>query len=103
MVELLAGALIGDMFSLESSANDTHRVGAPFGGELILAIDPGHCNGSADHLSRAEYLFDEVLSQPGTRLPSQRRYTARQRNIIEGVDVSTTLLDQLEQLKHNKA
>lgn len=103
MVELLAGALIGDMFSIESSANDTHGVGAPFGGELILAIDPSHCNRSADHLSRAEYLFQEVLSQPGTRLPSQRRHITRQRHIAEGVDVSTTMLDQLDQLKNGKA
>jgi LDH2 family malate/lactate/ureidoglycolate dehydrogenase len=99
MVELLAGALIGDLFSLESSAQDTHRAGAPRGGEFLLAIDPAQCAGSSDYLGRAEQLFDEVLQQPGTRLPSQRRYQARQRHIADGVDVSVILLDQLEGLQ----
>lgn len=103
MVELLAGALIGDLFSLESSASDTHGAGAPLGGELILAIDPAHCNRSGDHLSRAEYLFSEVLNQPGTRLPSQRRHAARQRHLQEGVEVSGTLLDELQELMTRKA
>lgn len=98
MVELLAGALIGDLFSLESSANDTHGAGAPLGGELILAIDPAHCNASGDHLSRAEQLFSQILDQPGTRLPSQRRHAARQQHVQEGVMVSGQLLEDLQKL-----
>ena len=98
MVELLAGALIGDLFSLESSASDSHGVGAPLGGELILAIDPAHCNRSGDHLSRAEFLFSEILNQPGTRLPSQRRHIARQRHQKEGVMVSGKMLAELQAL-----
>ena len=96
MVELLAGALIGDLFSLESSASDTHGVGAPLGGELILALDPAHCNDSGDHLSRAEFLFSEILDQPGTRLPSQRRHLARKQHIKEAVMVSGPLLADLQ-------
>ncbi|MGQ7846532.1 Ldh family oxidoreductase [Granulosicoccus sp. 3-233] len=99
MVELLAGALIGDLFSLESSANDSHGVGAPLGGELILAIDPAHCNAGGDHLARAEYLFSEILDQPGTRLPSQRRYAAREQHSRDGVMVSGQLLADLQALK----
>jgi LDH2 family malate/lactate/ureidoglycolate dehydrogenase len=98
MVELLAGALIGDLFSTESSAHDTHRAGAPLGGEFIMAIDPLHCNANGDHLSRAEQLFSSVLDQPGTRLPSQRRYAARQRHTAQGVDVSVALLDEVHAL-----
>lgn len=98
MVELLAGALIGDLFSLESSASDSHGVGAPLGGELILAIDPAHCNRSGDHLSRAEFLFSEILDQPGTRLPSQRRHIARQQHQKEGVMVSGQMLAELQAL-----
>lgn len=99
MVELLAGALIGDLFSVESSVNDAHGVGAPYGGELILAIDPMHCNRSGDHLSRAEFLFREILDQPGTRLPSQRRHLARQRHVAEGVVVNGQMLADLQALK----
>ncbi|ASJ76657.1 Ldh family oxidoreductase [Granulosicoccus antarcticus] len=101
MVELLAGALIGDAFSVEASANDTHGAGISPGGELILAIDPSHCSGSTDHLARSEYLFQEILNQPGTRLPSQRRYKVRQQHIAEGVDVSLAMLNELEQLKND--
>lgn len=40
MVELLAGPLIGDMTSAESLAWDNGAGGLPYGGELILALDP---------------------------------------------------------------
>lgn len=99
MVELLAGALIGDLFSVESSTHDTHSVGAPFGGEFIIAIDPEHCARSTPFLERAESLFAEVLKQPGTRLPSERRYAKRQQHMAEGVSVSASLLDELQSLR----
>lgn len=98
MVELLAGALIGDKFSHESMAADTHSVGAPLGGEFIMVIDPSHCNRSTNHLVRAEELFAAVLDQPGTRLPSQRRYTTRQQHLSHGVDVSERMLTELDEL-----
>ena len=101
MVELLAGALIGDRFSTESSAADTHGTGAPFGGEFILAIDPHHCapdnRTSNRHLDRAEFLFEELLSQPGTRLPSDRRYKVRDENMKNGVSINAALLEELSQ------
>ena len=101
MVELLAGALIGDLFSSESSAHDTHQVGAPFGGEFIIAIAPDHCVAAGQkslHLERAEQLFGQVLDEPGTRLPSERRYLTRRTSISEGVQVSTPLLKQVREL-----
>lgn len=97
MVELLAGALIGDNFSVESSAHDTHGVGAPMGGELLLAIDPSHF-GSGNHLERCEYLFEQILAQPGTRLPSQRRYDTRLESTQVGVQVANVLLAELDVL-----
>ena len=100
MVELLAGALIGDLFSSESSAADSQGVGAPLGGEFIMAIDPAHCNGSTNHLLRAEQLFADVLEQPGTRLPSQRRYSTRVKHLEDGVDVSEKMLDDLAALQN---
>ena len=100
MVELLAGALIGDLFSSESSAADTQKVGAPLGGEFIIAIDPAHCCRSTNPLARAEQLFASVLEQPGTRLPSQRRYSTRIKHVEQGVDVSLKMLDELAALQH---
>ncbi|MFK7995194.1 MAG: Ldh family oxidoreductase [Granulosicoccus sp.] len=98
MVELLAGALIGDNFSVESSAQDSHGVGAPLGGELLLAMDPEHF-GSGNYLARSEYLFEQVLAQPGTRLPSQRRYDVRLKSDKTGVEVSDILLAELAALR----
>jgi len=99
MVELLAGALIGDLFSTESHKKDTHGVGAPLGGEFIMAIDPAHCNQGSQHLSRAEQLFAAVLDQPGTRLPSERRYAARKIHLRDGVEVSEQQLEELHTLE----
>ena len=46
MVELLAGPLIGDMTSAESLAWDKGAGGLPYGGELILALDPARFLGT---------------------------------------------------------
>lgn len=94
MIELLAGALIGDLFSFESTERDTHGTGAPFGGEFIIAISPEHfrADKSAPHaFDRAELLFDRILSQEGTRLPSSRRFAARQETQQHGVRVNEAL------------
>jgi LDH2 family malate/lactate/ureidoglycolate dehydrogenase len=75
MVELLAGPLIGDMTSAESLAWDNGAGGLPYGGELILALDPDRFLGTdaARHLARAETLFIG-MQQQGARLPGERRY-----------------------------
>ena len=101
MVELLAGALIGDLFSYESSQKDTHGVGAPSGGEFLIAINPTACvlGEQADsQQSRAEMLFEKLLSQPGTRLPSSRRYEARKRSEANGVDIPEKLFEEITAL-----
>ena len=92
MVELLAGPLIDDMTSAESIAADKGRGGSPIGGELILAIDPAGFLGEAvqAHLTRAEAMFAAIEGQ-GARLPSQRRYAARARSLVEGVTIPAAL------------
>jgi delta1-piperideine-2-carboxylate reductase len=92
MVELLAGPLIGDMTSRESIAADRGRGGSPIGGELIVAIDPAGFLGDAviEHLARAEAMFAAIEVQ-GARLPSQRRYAARDRSLAEGVVIAPAL------------
>ncbi len=40
MVELLAGAMIGEFLSIESVEDDAGKGGPPKGGELIIALDP---------------------------------------------------------------
>lgn len=101
MIELLAGALIGDLFSYESTAQDEAKIGAPFGGEFLIAIDPVHTlvDGNTEQAqARAEALFARILEQDGTRLPSERRFKARERTISNGIEVSTTLHNQITKL-----
>ena len=70
---------------------DEHKIGAPFGGEFLMVIDPAHGvlpgapNNSAE---RAELLFKAILEQEGTRLPSDRRYLAREKSLAEGILIS---------------
>jgi len=100
MVELLAGALVGDVFSFEAQARDT-GTGAPCGGEFIMAIDPARCVPGGDkqaQLDHAETLFARILAQDGTRLPSDRRFAARQRTPEQGISIPQSLYDSISDL-----
>lgn len=96
MIELIAGPLIGDMTSAESMAFDEGAGASPRGGVLFLALDPAGFLGdaAAEHLARAEQLF-EAITGMGARLPSQRRYAARARTAAEGMRVPRGLYDEV--------
>ena len=72
MIELLAGALIGDMTSLESMAFDGGAGATPCHGELLLAFDPKAFLGDdlEAGLQRAEHLFAAITDQGHACLPS---------------------------------
>lgn len=99
MVELIAGPLIGDLTSVESMAHAGGVPSAPYHGELLLALDPTRFLGDqADaHLARAELVFEGIQGQ-GARLPSQRRYDARERSVRDGVRISESLYEDLQAL-----
>jgi delta1-piperideine-2-carboxylate reductase len=99
MIELMAGPLIGDMTSAESMAFDEGVGAAPCHGELILAFDPKVFLGAdaTEHVARAEKMFDSIVGQ-GARLPSQRRYEARERSKANGVRIPKPLYDDLQAL-----
>lgn len=92
MVELMAGALIGDWTSRESQTFDDGAGVAPCHGELILAFDPAAFGGedAGAQQQRAEQLFAAITDQ-GARLPSQRRFAARARSQAEGIAVPAGL------------
>ncbi|MGY3670974.1 Ldh family oxidoreductase (plasmid) [Marinovum sp. KMM 9989] len=97
MIELMAGPLIDDLTSLESMEYAAGNGGAPYHGEIILAFDPAQFSGGkqADNSDRAERLFADIVDQ-GARLPSQRRYAARARNLERGyVEISAALHEDL--------
>lgn len=93
MVELIAGPLIGDLTSAESLDWDAGTKSSPYHGELIIAMDPKRFLGdqAASHLQRAESLFASIERQ-GARLPSARRYEARERSELFGVQIDDALI-----------
>ncbi|WP_323120511.1 Ldh family oxidoreductase [Burkholderia alba] len=92
MVELLAGALIGDLTSRESLDFDAGVGATPCHGELVLALDPRVFLGEGYDagLARGESVLEAIASQ-GARLPSQRRFEARVRSEANGVRIPGAL------------
>ena len=76
MVELLAGALVGDNFSYETAEKDNNDGGPPSGGEFILAISPDKLSGN-DWDKHSSEFFDKMKSMDGVRLPGERRHKNR--------------------------
>jgi len=76
MVELMAGALIGDNFSFETAAKDNNDGSPPSGGEFILAVSPDKLSGK-DWNKHANEFFEKMKSMEGVRLPGERRHKNR--------------------------
>ena len=76
MVELLAGALVGETFSYETAAKDNNDGGPPRGGEFILAISPEKIAG-LDWGKHSDEFFKKMQSMDGVRLPGERRHKNR--------------------------
>ena len=76
MVELLAGALVGETFSYETAAKDNKDGGPPSGGEFILAISPDKIAG-ANWDKHSDEFFNKMKSMDGVRLPGERRHKNR--------------------------
>ena len=102
MVELMAGALIGDLNSQASMDFDAGKGGAPYHGHLLLAFDPQRFAGSDWPASqdRAEAMFAAITDQ-GARLPSERRFAARAESAKRGISVPRGLLGDVEGLLGN--
>ncbi|WP_319411756.1 Ldh family oxidoreductase [uncultured Cohaesibacter sp.] len=86
MIELLAGAMIGDLTSPEALEALGTTTLAPHHGELILALDPIKFSQgrTSDPFARAEMMLEAIAGQ-GARLPSQRRFAARKQTLAEGI------------------
>jgi delta1-piperideine-2-carboxylate reductase len=99
MIELLAGALIGDLTSSEARAASKHMGLTPRHGELIIAFDPASfaAGEGPSHIERAEALLTAVTDQ-GARLPSERRYAARLRTAKDGIRIAPGLYAELTAL-----
>lgn len=101
MIELLAGPLINDLTSQESQLAAKDGASLPFGGELIIAIDPKIILGDAFESAqqRAENYLQQ-FSEMGVRLPSERRFNARDENLKKGeLTLSKSLIEDLIALR----
>lgn len=89
MIELLAGIMIGDLTSPEVLDFLGTTTLAPRHGELILAFSPEvFAKGRpGDPFARAEILLDAIIGQ-GARLPSQRRFRAREETAAQGISLT---------------
>lgn len=93
MVELLAAGLSGSNFSYEATAEDPGWNGPTSNGEFIMAISPATVSGGDGFGAHCESLFERILDEPGTRLPSQRRYDNRAAG--GPVELPTALYDEI--------
>ncbi|MDH2328169.1 Ldh family oxidoreductase [Cereibacter sp. SYSU M97828] len=99
MIELLAGAMIGDLTSPEARAELGGMSMLPRHGELVLAFSPDRfaAGRPGDPFARAEALFDAILGQ-GARLPSQRRHAARTKALADGIALNDEEQSELARL-----
>ncbi|PIV78793.1 MAG: sulfolactate dehydrogenase [Rhodobacteraceae bacterium CG17_big_fil_post_rev_8_21_14_2_50_63_15] len=91
MVEVLAAGLTGAHFSHEATSLGDDLGGPPRLGQTLIAVHPG----SADIARRIESLLSDMASQPGVRVPGDRRHANRRHISVAGVVVSDPLLSQL--------
>lgn len=98
MVELLVGAMIGEFLSFESLEDDGDKGGPPKGGELIIAMDPTKYGDPDGFTLRGEKLFEAILAQEGTRLPSSRRFENRMKTVKTGIYIPQSLNQSILEL-----
>lgn len=97
MIELLAGIMIGDLTSPEALAALGTTSLYPSHGELVIAFSPGAFSAGrpGNPLLRAETLFEAIVGQ-GARLPSQRRFLAREKSERDGIGLTAQEMERLD-------
>jgi (2R)-3-sulfolactate dehydrogenase (NADP+) len=94
MVEILAGALSASCFGYESSSYFAAEGAPPRAGQVLIGINPGpFSEGRFD--ARLSDLLEAIESQPGARLPGQKRLQARASATDNGVTLPAALNDEL--------
>jgi (2R)-3-sulfolactate dehydrogenase (NADP+) len=94
MVELLTAGLAGANFAFEASSFFSADGPPPRIAQTFIVLDP-QAFGGRNFLDRVEALVEDVLSQPGTRLPGERRHHNRATARAYGVAVDDDLLAEL--------
>ncbi len=97
MVEILSAALTGAGFGFEATSFLDAEGGPPNAGQFFVALAPDRLAGGG-FAKRVEVLLSQVLAQPNTRLPGDRRLDNRARAAQHGLDVGDELISALETL-----
>ncbi|MDO5604385.1 MAG: Ldh family oxidoreductase [Paracoccus sp. (in: a-proteobacteria)] len=99
MIELLAGAMIGDLTSPEARDYLGSMDLLPHHGELLIAMSPERfaAGRPGDPFARAETLLNAIAGQ-GARLPSQRRFAARAVAERDGITLSADEMARLDDM-----
>jgi (2R)-3-sulfolactate dehydrogenase (NADP+) len=95
IVDVLAAALTGASFSYQASSFGTNEGGPPDVGQLFIALSPALTGGQAMG-QRIEELVATLESQPGARLPGDKRHENRRKAEREGVEVPADLVAKLQ-------
>ncbi|MEM6487447.1 MAG: Ldh family oxidoreductase [Pseudomonadota bacterium] len=98
MVELLAGAVAGDLFSPEAGRADNRDGGPPRGGEFLLALDIARFGHGEGWRARSEAFLDALSALDGVRLPGARRHANRATALAQGVSPDPNRLKTLRTL-----
>jgi len=99
MVEIMATAFAGGMFSKDASSFFTPDGAPPRVGQFLIAISPGHHSGP--FLDRLEELLDHIAQLDGARLPGERRLECRQKAREHGLLVPSHYLKTAEALANS--
>jgi (2R)-3-sulfolactate dehydrogenase (NADP+) len=97
MIEILAAALTGSSWGWEASSFFDDKGGPPDMGQVFIALDPGRLSGGA-YDARMQVLLAAVATEPGVRLPGERRLAARERAAREGLSVPRAVHDEIRAL-----
>ncbi|MEQ9259823.1 MAG: Ldh family oxidoreductase [Roseovarius sp.] len=96
MVEVMAAGLTGANWSCQASSLGDDEGGPPRLGQTLIAIrSDGLAAGMA---ARLEEMLAAMSSQPGTRVPGERRHANRARALAEGVEVDDETLARLNHM-----
>ena len=95
MIEILTASLTGSSYGFEASSFFSANGPPPNIGQTFIVID-AKAFGGIDFDSRIEVLMNEILMQPGVRLPGQKRFSARKKSHKEGVEVSDHLISSFQ-------
>lgn len=98
MIEIMAAALTGGLFSHEVDWSAHPGAQTPCTGQCLILIDPARGGSAAGFANRVEQLVTALHDAGQERMPGDRRLAARTRALRDGIPVSADMLRQLEGL-----